>query len=98
MLGFTHSHFQRNVVAFIAITAYAISEWFGLIPTQIQNILMTLSGIVVLYTLIGMRLFDHMNKYQDSKFGEGVYEDETGREIVLKKKPRKPVPKKPIKK
>jgi hypothetical protein len=92
MLGFAKTHAMKNTIAFTSILIYASCEWLGLVPVLVQNILMTSSGIIVLYTLIGMRMFDHLNKYQDSRFGEAVYEDESGKEVVLKrKKPQKKV-------
>jgi len=57
----------RNLIAAISMLAFAILNVFGLIPAKVLDALMIFTGGVVVYVLVGFRLFDRINKYQDRK-------------------------------
>jgi hypothetical protein len=87
MLGVVSSPQKKNTIALVTMIIYTPFEIANLIPIFLNDILLTIGWIVLLYTLIGMRLFDHINKLQDTKFGEVTYIDtETGQEKIFKRK------------
>jgi multisubunit Na+/H+ antiporter MnhG subunit len=87
MLDIIKNPRHKNITALITMLIYTPLKVYDLIPEYLNDILITLGWIAVLYTILGMRLFDHLNKLQDKTFGEVIFIDvKTGEERVMKKK------------
>jgi hypothetical protein len=86
MLDIVHSWRIKNAIALSAALMYIPLDYFHLVPDSIGSILMIFSWVVILYVLIGFRIFDRVNKMQDKLSGEVVFIDEEGKERTLKRK------------
>jgi hypothetical protein len=87
LLGILRTSRQKNITAVIIICIYSVLAILNKIPEFINDVCITIGWISIIYTLFGIRLFDHISKLQDTKFGEITYIDtETGQEKVFKRK------------
>ena len=70
MLDVVKTRTGKNRVAMIAIVIAGPIEVLGLVPKGINDCLLVVGIGVLLYTLIGMKLFSRVDKIQDTKLGE----------------------------
>jgi uncharacterized membrane protein len=73
----------KNAIAAGVLGLYSILHTFDLMPQIIGDALMTFAGGVILYVLVGFRLFARINKLQDARLGDGSSEYKT---LNVKKK------------
>ena len=61
----------KNGIAAGIMAIYAVCCVMKWIPSEVNDIVMIFTGGAILYVLVGFRLFNRFNRYQDARFGNG---------------------------
>ena len=70
MLDVVKTRTGKNRVAMSAIVVMGPLEVLGIVPKLVNDCAIVVGFGILLYTLIGMKLFSRLDKIQDAKLGE----------------------------
>ncbi len=91
LLGFIRSPRLKNMVALLSIFTFTPLLLLEIIPLKILNLIIVSSVVIVVYTLLGMRIFDRTDSFLSKILGKSSFEE---KEVPIKTKKKKTKPRK----
>ena len=90
MLNVVKTRIGKNRVAMLAIVVVGPLEALAKVPQKVNDCAMLVGLGILLYTLIGMKLFSRLDRVQDVKIGEDDPNQDEGTIVAKPTKPAKP--------
>ncbi len=84
LLSLTSSPRVKNLLALVSIPTFSTLFYLNVIPMKLQHLLLVTCIGIVVYTLVGMRIFDRVDFFLSKTVGPSSY-----------KEPEKPKTRKP---